>query len=215
MSTLDRAIVEMSADVDGDGNTENGRFHMVGNVTVSEQVEPDYWFGGRGSTINSVINRTLLDKAGGRQQFYLDLGAGSHIHEIEFMGWEGAKDSDGNDVLWGDPNAQKGTVANATSQDALVQMQTFNKYLKNGIVDSFSPAYLHVGEWTDGIYNNGDPIEACNGEEGLFGKPLKIVLMGPRMVKASEEFKTFNGSYQAVETLEIDQFIDSTRQEYY
>jgi hypothetical protein len=192
VAALDRGVLELTADVDGDGTDETGAFHLVGNVTVSEEVEKDFIFDNTASGLVSLVSDLSDVDIEPRKGFYLDIGAGAHVFEIEFRGWEGA-----NAVPWGDGS---GTYpADATGEDPLRQMQCFLKYLQLSTTDSFSPATLRIGEYADGTY----------GANGAFD-PLEVAVQGPRNTHTAEEYSTFDGTFTAIEVLRLNEPIDLT-----
>lgn len=195
MAALDRGVLELTADVDDDGTQETGAFHLVGNVSITQEVQKDYWFENTASGLVSLVSDISSLELEQRKGLYLDVGAGAHIFEIEFIGWDGATDGDGNPVPWGDGS---GTFpADATQDEPLRQLQCFNRYLQLSTTDSFNPATLHLGEYSDGTY----------GSNGAFD-PLKVAIQGPRNSKAYEQFSSFDGTFTAIEVLQADQAID-------
>lgn len=195
MAALDRAVLELTADVDDDGTQETGAFHLVGNVSVTQEVQKSFVFDNTASGLIQLVSDIAGFEIEQRKGLYLDIGAGQHIFEIEFRGWEGATDGDGNAVPWGDGS---GTYpADATQDEPLKQLQCFNRYLQFSTTDSFNPATLYVGEYADGTY----------GTNGEFD-PLKVAVQGPRNTHTAEDFSTFDGTFTALEVLQLDQPID-------
>lgn len=215
MATLDRAILEITADADNDGNKEDGRFHLVGNASVTQQVNSDYVFGGgskAASAVNAALGRIQTIPGGApRQQFFFDVGAGSNIFEMQFMGWKGATDSDGNSLQWGN-TGNGGTETDATGEGPTVQLQVFQRYLQYATTDSFAPAVLHWGEYTDGTYKDGTAIAACNGNAGRFGNPKQVAMIGPRNTHAAQDYSTFDGTFTAIEVIDLTNAIDGQEQ---
>jgi hypothetical protein len=201
-SSLDRAVIEIDADVDGDGSDETGVFHMVGDLEIQQIVRPDPILGPELQNIQSAIRRILNDGEANRKGAYVDIGAGRHAFEFNFLGWEGAQDSDGNPVQWGNTGTG-GTVGDATGEDPLVQMQVFHRYLQVAVVDSFNPARLYVGEYTDGTY----------GTEGRYSQytPMKVMLETQRGVRDAMNPNSYDGSITAVEVLNLEGMVDVAR----
>jgi hypothetical protein len=207
-SSLDRAVLEIDADIDGDGNTETGVFHMVGDLEIQQIVRPSPILGPELGNIASAIRRIITDGEANRKGAYVDIGAGRHAFEINFLGWEGAQDSEGNDLQWGntgDPNNL--TIGDATGADPLVQMQVFHRYIQVGVIDSFSPARLYVGEYADGTY----------GMNGLYSDaaPLGVILEINNGVRTTENPESYDGSITAVEAIDLSNIIDGGRQNAY
>ena len=198
--TFNRAVLELDADVDGDGSDETGVFTMVGNLEIQEVVDPQPILDNAAGNISSVIESILNAGEAGRRGVFVDLGAGAHVFEINFIGWEGAE-IDGTSVQWGN-TGDSGilTEADATGADATTQMQVFHRYLLAGTFDSFSPARLYVGEYADGTY----------GSPGIYSDhaPLKVMIQTNRGVRTSENPKTFDGSIQLIEVLDLSGTLD-------
>lgn len=195
--TLQRGVLELTADVDGDGNQETGEFHLVGDVSISQEVQKDFIFDNTASGLVSLVADLEGFELESRKGLYLDIGAGAHVHEIEFRGWEGATDGNGDAVPWGDGS---GTFpADATQDDPLRQLQCFNRYLQLSTTDSFNPATLHVGEYSDGTHGDGGAFD-----------PLNVAVQGPRNTRTAEDYSTFDGTFTAIEVLTLDQAIDLT-----
>lgn len=197
MAVLDRATLEIDADVDQDGTTENGVFEMAGDIQITEETNPSYLIGGRGSTINAILGDIIQDQAGRRRQIYVDVGAGSHLFEIQFLGWKGAIDSAGNELTWGDSSETKGTIANATGQGPQEQINVFHRYIKFARMGSvFEDVRLKIG-----MYN---PTTSANWPDYL-----TVALERPRHTAAAEEFEQYDGSITCVEVQPVSGTIDA------
>jgi hypothetical protein len=192
--TLHEAVLEVDCDVDDDGNEETGEFHMVGNVTVTEQTQMQYSVGDVGQTVNSVFQRITDNPT--RRGVYIDLGEGNHIFDIQFDGWRGAKDSSNVSVTWGDPSKPSPSIANATGEDPLTQMQVFHQYLRKTVIDSLNPARLRVGEYDS------------SGLSG-FADELYVVPQAPQMSHQAEEYSTVTGNMQLFEVERLDTVLDA------
>lgn len=195
MAALDRGVLELTADVDDDGTQETGAFHLVGNVSITQEVQKDYLMENTASGLISFVSDIAGFDIEKRKGIYADIGAGAHIFEIEFIGWDGATDGNGDPVPWGD--GSNTYPADATQEGPLRQLQCFNRYLQLSTTDSRNPATLHVGEYTDGSY----------GDDGEFA-PLKVAVQGPRNTHSAEDFSSFDGTFTALEVLQLDQAID-------
>lgn len=214
MTVLDRAILQIDADVDDDGTDETGEFHFLGNAVVNEEVQEDYLIGGTGSNVNAVID-AVLDAAGVTQfgdgwnkGFFFNLGGGSHIFTIQFDSWEGAVDSNGTALPWGDTEESQGTIENGTGQDPLFQMQVFQNYIRRASADSIAPATLHIGEYTDGTPS------AASGA-GVFSNPLDVAIPGTNGIHAAEDYKSFSGTITCVEIFKLTNPLDAYNRESY
>lgn len=208
-SSLDRAVIEIDADVDGDGSDEKGVFKMVGDLEIQQVVRPDPILGPELQNIQSAVRRVLNDGEANRKGAYVDIGAGRHAFEINFLGWTGAEDSNGNAVQWGNTGTG-GTVGDATGEDPLVQMQVFHRYLQVGVIDSFNPARMWVGEYAGA---ESDDTGNVYGTEGRFKKytPLKVILETGRGVRDSQNPNSYDGTITAVEVMNLEGTVDVAR----
>lgn len=202
----DYPTLQIEADVDDDGSNEKGIFKLVGDVQVAEQVQIDYVASNKGQKINAILRGTDqlteedLPTADRRQGIWIDVGAGSHIYEIQFTGWEGAVDGNDNPVQWGNTgNPDNLTKADATGSDVMNQIQIFNRYLLRGTTDSVNPATFHVGQYRPG---------------GLY-EPLEVAIQGPKHVRNSQSPQTFDGTFTVVALESVEDFKDAlSRVEY-
>lgn len=217
--TLERVVLELNADVDpNNAGKDKGVFELMGNLQVTEAGQTRFLVGGRGAVINSVT-RSLLNAASRgqldagtvkRRGYHLDLGAGRHTFDINFLGWEGAQadtDDDGTKeyLQWGntdDPNNV--TAGDATGADsATTQMQVLTRYLMIGEFDSrAADAKLRFGEYSDGTY-------AADNSDGLYEDYLQVAIKGWDFNRVSESPATFNGRMQIEETSNWDDIVDS------
>lgn len=213
--TLHRATLELDADVDpGASGKETGMFEMVGDLEVSESMNTMFFIAsGQGSTVNAVTSGTidaisdLLNsdtEITNRAGFHLDLGGGQHQFELNFLGWEGATDKDGNNVQWGDPNRPIG-VANATGEAPLTQMQCLMEYLRIGEFDSRYPhARLRFGEYSGGTDPAGNAYPS-----GLYDEYIHVAVKNINMTRVAGEEVSFNGSLSLEETKNWTAAIDA------
>lgn len=203
---LQKATLELDADIDGDGTKETGIFEMVGNLEIQQGMEVGFILAsGQGSALNAVTSGTVdgiadLINADGeitnRAGFHLDLGGGRHTIELNFTGWEGAIDGDGNDLQWGNTGDPSGvTVGDATGADPLTQMHVLMEYLRIGEFDSRYPhARLEFGEYAP---------------TGLYDDYLHVVVRSVRENRTSESPITWDGSIILEETKNWTSVIDA------
>jgi len=184
--TLNGAKLRISADVDGDGETEDGIFSMI-DVEVSPSIRTGYLIGGRGSTVNNIISESVGAGDSKRQQFFLEGGGGAHTIELSFQNWEGA------DGTWGDPSEPAGSEANATGESPISQIDVLMQYLLTAEIDSRNPATLEYGEYSS---------------SGRFD-PLAVVLEGPQMTRAAEDGSWFDGSMTCIAAADIQDVFDA------
>lgn len=216
--TLERGVLELDVDVDQDGTRETGVFHMVGNLEIQQRVEPDYVvFSGGGSTVNAVVG-SAVDEAQNiitgkstvemkkRAGFWLDLGGGTHTFEVNFVGWEGAQDEDGNDLQWGTSatpgrQTENGTLVSATGEPPTTQMALLMEFLRLGEFDSRAEhARFQYGEYHD------DEYTTLQG--GEFEDYLHVTIQIGNGFRSAESPFTFDGSMTIVEVEDINRAID-------
>ena len=202
----DRAILDFpSYDVDGDGNDEQGKFVLAGNLEISPEWRTGFLIGGRGSSINNVLQTAATGEGERGQGYYLDLGEGAHTIEINFRGWEGSQvpdtyDSNGKpatykDAQWGDTgDSSTKTKTDMTGESALSQINCLEYYLSNVPVDSNNLATLAYGEYSSsGVYD-----------------PVDVVIEGPSMTKAAEDGSWFDGSMTLIEAAAFDDILSAS-----
>jgi len=189
MTVLNKAVLTLEADVDGDTNAETGVFEMRGNLTISPSIRTGYLVGGRGSTVNSVATSLAGKQDSGREGFRLDLGGGALIVEIEFDQWEGSPDQWGNT---GDSSSA--TQTDATGAKPATQMEVLIEYLNRGEFDSRNPARLEYGE---------------HHSDGLFSA-LDVVVEGPNMRRSAKDGSWFSGTLTCISVQSVNDALDAT-----
>lgn len=210
-----KAILEIDADVSGTGTRNEGVFHMWGEADIVETIRTGYILAGFGSQGYGIFTSLADLLTGGgtpkRKGVHLDLGGGQHAFEITFQGWEGAKDTAGNNLQWGssateDAVTENGVVVSATGQDPITQMQCFMNYLRVGQTDSRRPARFTWGE-----YSSGGLIPNSNADNHL-----EVAIESPRLGQAARSPQgSFDGSLTLVETVDITSVWDAfTRPDY-
>jgi hypothetical protein len=198
--TLRRAVLELDAEFGDPYGQVTGVFHMYGDVTFDAGVRTGFLLGGRGSTVNAVLQDTLGNGVPKRKGVYVDLGGGQHTVQASFTGWEGAVDKDGNDLQWGaSPDPSVNNLTTATGAGPLDQRDTFLNYLRVSTYDSFNPARLYTGEHSDGTYADSP---------GDWGEPLSVAIESPRLKANSQEHTKFDGSMTFVEILDLRDDLD-------
>ncbi len=203
MPVLKRAKLTLEADVDQDGSAETGVFEMVAGDGLS--VTPGMRTGfigsddGTASTFNAIYANLSEDYGGAfaspskRRGFFLDLGGGQHSISIEFNGWEGATDSSGDPIQWGNDPQPSRTQSSATGQHPLTQIDVLLRYLTAGQFDSRDPATFEYGEYsTDGLY-----------------EPIDVVIEGPQATMSSANPNTFSGSMTLIAAASLEDYYDA------
>ena len=184
--TLNKAVLYVDSDVDGDGTTENGEFHFTGNLEVTPSLRTGYLIGGRGSAVNNILSQAVGAGESKRKQFFLEAGGGAHTVEVNFSGWEGSE-------TWGDPDEPVGSKANATGEQPVSQIDVLMQYLITAQIDSTNPAKLEYGEYSS---------------SGRF-EPLDVVIEGPQMTRAAEDGSWFDGTITFIAAADIRELLDA------
>lgn len=164
---------------------ETGVFELLNDRTYDANGQRGFLLGGRGQLANEAIN-WARGEDNSRRGFYIDSGTGEIPIVVEATLTEGPyHDHDAGTQRHlqmgntGDPSTT--TKLDATSDDPRSQGWVMHRFCTMGRTDSQSPARLSIGEWHDGSY-------ATDGEAGLFGEPLEVVIPeGPRITSTSEE----------------------------
>lgn len=201
--TMQRAVLELSADVDEDNVRETAEFHMVGNVNINPRVEIDHLVAS-GSTATSVVTSRSGEATTKRAPYHLDLGAGSRIVEVDFLGWEGATDAGGDPVQWG---VRNGGIYDATGANPLTQIDLLIEFLARGEYDSRARnAKLRYGEHSGGTNTAGEAYP-----DGAFSDYLHVVPLSASPVRDYEKPKSYNGSIILQETFAMDKPVDAVK----
>lgn len=205
--TLSRAVLQLPPiDVDGDGSDESGEFHMAGDLEIAPKKRTGFLIGGRGSQVNNILSQAVGNGESSQGGFYLDLGAGARVISVKFSSWNGAQDSNGNPLQWGNEGtADAPTQADATAASAITQIDVLMQYLAVGRVDSSSPATLHYGE-------HHDTSVHPDGEDGLYD-PLDVVIESPDLSRPTGEGDSFSGEITFVEAAAVQDVIDARNQQ--
>lgn len=198
--TLGRVVAEMDVDFGGSIGETTGVFHFYGDVEVDEQIRTGFLVGKRGSSVNGIIQDHAEAGEPKRKGAHIDAGGGQHALQLNFRGWEGATDSEGTALQWGDDPNPGLSRTSATGADATSQVNVFNEYLRVGTFDSRNPIRVRYGEFSDGTYAS---------ESGVLDSYLECVIESPSLKRDAEEGNTFTGSLTFVETLTASETIDA------
>lgn len=198
--TLGRVVAEMDVDFGPSGGPTTGVFHFYGDIEVDEQIRTGFVVGARGSSVNAVIQDSAGAGEPKRKGAHVDIGGGQHALQLQFRGWEGATDADGEPLQWGDDPEPGVSETSATGADATTQVNIFNHYLRVGTFDSRNPIRVRYGEFSDGTYAD---------ENGVLDDHLSCVVESPSLKRDAEEGTTFTGSLTFVETLTASDAIDA------
>jgi hypothetical protein len=202
---LQRAVLELEADVTDPKGRDLGVFELAGNLEIQHGAEIQYFMvSGGGDVLSSVVSNTADELADfsedlptdaeptNRAGFYLDLGGGQHNIELNFLGWEGATrpvhDDQGNvvdreNLQWGVPGDED---LDATGADPHTQMQVLMEFLRIGEYDSRGVhGKLRYGEYSDGKYGPRD---------GIFDDYINVTPTLVQTTRTAEQPVAFNGS---------------------
>lgn len=116
-----------------------------------------------------------------RQRLSFDAGMGRHVFTVDFRAITNSGERWGN-------TGDGGTRGDATGEDVHAKAAVFDRYLATTTLDSFNPALLEIGEYS---------------EEGRFG-PVPVVPRNPNQRFASgESSSTIDGSVDWIETQDV------------
>lgn len=196
--TLEHAVLELDADVNPNTSGKDlGVFEFKGDLEVNQRLNVDHLLSHEYGNINSVVTSTPGIVANEKRvSFFLDLGAGVHAHEINFLGWEGS----GDKYQFGDGTGNE--QADATGEGPYHQMQCFMQYLRTGEYDSRDEhARLRIGEYSDGRYSE-------DGVDGIYDDYLHVTVMNMSNNRQAEQPIAFNGSLLLIETQDLTGPVD-------
>lgn len=179
------------------GDARDGTFVFPNNVVVEYETRTAEFFQSEGTP--ATVVSTVLDYAdddaafGIRGELAWDIGNGIHAITIDFSGFTGSPHR------WGD-SGEGGTPYDATGEDIHSQMSVLDAYLNNATMDSWNPAILEVGEYS---------------EEGRYG-PLTVTPENPNVrFNSGEQSSVFDGSVTWVEVINATAPMDADAVEPY
>lgn len=167
-----------------------GVFEFPNETAYEFTIETDAFFDSSGlaSQLSDVVIGYYQegDPSAGespRQTLSFDAGLGSHVFTVDFR----AVTND--DARWGN-TGNGGTKGDATGETVHDKAAVFDRYLATTTLDSFNPAILEIGPYSEG---------------GRYG-PINVVPRNPNIRFASgEESSTIDGSVDWVETQDVAQ----------
>lgn len=199
--TLQHGVLELDADVDGDGNQETGVFEMVGDLEFGQDIIADHILSRELGNINSVLTGFSGSLKSKRTSFYVDLGDGVNRFNINFLGWEGVNAGH----QWGDGSSDP--VADATGSSPYHQAQCLAEYLRMGEYDSRDEdARLRIGEYSDGTY-------AEDGSDGVYDDYIHVTVKNYSLNRVADNPVAFDGSITLEETQDLTGPVDIAAQE--
>lgn len=187
--TLSGAELRLSADVDGTGQT-TGTFRLGANTRINSRTMTDYVVSRQFSGINAIVSDTLEGFDTERSGYYVDLGAGGKVIEVEKTGWTGS------DERWGDGSGN--SARDATGSSAWHQAQLLERFVTRGEYDSRNAGELAVGE----ISIDGEFEEAH----------LPVTVKEYEWTRQSDEPATFDINLTLARTAALDEALDIAKQ---
>jgi len=187
--TLRGARLTLPADVDGDGQAEQGVFDLSTGVSITPGIRTGDLIGQTGSQAAALIDYVSPGDQG-RAGYNLDVGGGAAFYRVEFRGFEGSSGR------WG--NGSSDDVADAEAEDVWRQLSVWQRYLNRGEFDSRSPATFEWGDYSSsGAY---DPIAVSVEEPAA-------------TFSAEEQTSVFSGDVTLISVRAIEQARQSTAQD--
>lgn len=180
------------------GQSVDGTFVFPSDIEVEFEMRTEEFFQSDGtiSSVASVVldmveEQTDTDVGEGiRQELSFDVGGGIHAITLDFRGYTGSP------YQWG-ATGNGDSPTDATGEDVHAQMAVLDRYLNTARIDSTNPAILEVGEYS---------------EQGRYG-PLRVVPENPNMrFNSVEETSIYDGSITWVETIDLQQSLDGSKQ---
>jgi hypothetical protein len=214
MTMEHKAVLELDADVDNDNDTEKGVFWFAGDLEYGQtlQILP-LLLSGQGSTLSAITSNSIdtvgdiLDADTGkpitRAGYALEMGGGRHQFQINWTGWEGAQDANGNDVQWG---TKDGSYYDATGEGPVKQMSVLMEFLRYGEYDSrAADARLRWGEYSDGTYSR-------DGSDTPLDNYIQVFPRMTTLNRTAEDTVSYDGSLDMLEIHNWTGIIDQIKE---
>jgi len=177
-------------------NNRTAAFELRNVEESQSSQEPDYIMGGRGNFITQYETffgdettfgvETINSRK--RAGYWLDGGAGLWSETVNFS----ASDSS-VPLVWGDEQSGTGQ-ANVTTTDAsgsevknLTRRQVLDYWMAQTRSDSFGNTRLHIGEYTDGSYQDYRDGAKVNADAGAFGHPIPVAIESAQLTTPEDE----------------------------
>lgn len=205
------AYIVISSDAVGDGD---GVFELRHDLDVESQINKSYLIANFGQTIQEAARYIPSEDpapsdsiAERRQGYSVDAGGGEWGGTLTFTtGLE--------DVRWGDESGGTGS-GNETKTDAsgegvhpLTRLQVLQYWVANTLSDSRGQVRIHVGEWTDGSfqdYRNGERVAV---DAGLYGTPIPAAISTVEPRRSPDEPSNMTGTIQYRRTQIVDELVE-------
>lgn len=192
----------------GDGD---GVFELHHDLEIESQLEKSYLVGNFGTAIQEAA-RYVPDKVPGvagdtvperRQGYSVDAGGGTWGGSLTFTtGFEGA--------TWGDGTGGTG-AGNVTKTDAsgegvhpITRLNVLQYWLANTLTDSRAQARIHIGEWTDGSFDDYRDGQYVNVDAGVYGTPIPVAILACEPRSPQDEPSNITATLQYRRTQVID-----------
>lgn len=189
MPPLEGAELELDANVDGTDQV-TGAFRFGAEARVNSRTVTDYVADRRGSALNAIVGSAAGSYGDDRTAYYVDLGAGGQIWEIDKMGWTGSSEQ------WGDGSGNY--QRDATGSNAWHQAQMLQRYHSRGEYDSRgAQARLRVGEISD---------------EGAFDAYVPVTIRECEFNRVADEPMTFDVNITLARAAQLNEPIDISKQ---
>jgi hypothetical protein len=189
----------------------DGVFELRHDLEIEDQLEKKYLVGNFGTAIQEAA-RYVPDEIPGfdentlperRQGYSADAGGGSWGGSLTFTtGLEGA--------TWGDGSGGTG-AANVTDTDAsgegvhpLTRLDVLQYWLANTLSDSRGQVRLHIGNWTDGSFDDYRDGEYVNVSAGVYELPVPVNIMTCEARSPQDEPSNMTATLQYRRTQVID-----------
>jgi hypothetical protein len=205
------AYLVISSDAIGSGD---GVFELRHDLEIESQLEKSYLVGNFGTAIQEAA-RYVPDKVPlasdtvpeRRQGYSVDAGGGTWGGTLTFTtGLE--------DVQWGDGSGGTG-VGNETPTDAsgagvhpLTRLQVLQYWAANTLSDSRGQARIHIGEWTDGSFQDYRDGERVDVDAGLYGRPVPVAITAVEPRSQEDEPSNMTGTIQYRRTQLVDELLE-------
>ena len=199
-------------DYDNDGSVEAPKFVLAEGLRVSHQTRTGFLIDGQGSTVIDTITDLYDDLAEGddlegrRKGFYLDLGGGAHVVDVEAQ-VSGPVPPE-TDHQWGTGDGDPAT--DATGAHPIEKIQLLDKILQIAEIDSRGPQ-ASLGE-----YPEGHTATLSIGRYSADGPydPLQVAPEEPEFSFDSEqETSTATVSINFVDIFSLGQSTDAAKQD--
>ena len=195
-------------------------FELHHDLEVESQIEKQYLVGNFGTAIQEaaryvpakdklpVLGDTVPER---RQGYSVDAGGGTWGGSLTFTtGFEGAQWGDGSGGT-GAANVTK-TDASGEGVDPLTRLQVLQYWIANTLSDSRAQARLHVGQWTDGKFDDYRDGQFVNVDPGVYKTPIPIAIQTCEPRSPQDEPSNITATLQYRRTQVLDGVVEDVAQ---